>query len=61
MSINQVKLASILQAPIVSEKTSNAADSSNQFVFKVQNSATKLQIRAKSESLCNKNLMSLNV
>jgi len=45
MSIEQIKLASILYAPIVSEKSSNAADQHNQFVFKVKKSATKLQIK----------------
>nr|WP_225587471.1 50S ribosomal protein L23 [Methylomonas fluvii] len=45
MSIEQIKLASVLYAPIVSEKSSNAADQSNQFVFKVKKSATKLQIK----------------
>lgn len=45
MSMQQVKLASILTAPIISEKSANAADLGNQYVFKVQNSATKLQIK----------------
>ncbi|WP_020484804.1 MULTISPECIES: 50S ribosomal protein L23 [unclassified Methylomonas] len=45
MSIEKIKLASVLYAPIVSEKSSNAADQSNQFVFKVKKSATKLQIK----------------
>ena len=45
MSIEQVKLANILQAPIVSEKSANAADQNNQFVFKVKKSATKIQIK----------------
>lgn len=45
MSIEQIKLASILYAPIVSEKSSNVADQHNQFVFKVKKSATKLQIK----------------
>ena len=45
MSIQQIKLASILSAPIVSEKSANVADSSNQFVFKVAKTATKLQIK----------------
>ena len=45
MSIQQIKLANILSAPIVSEKTANVADSSNQFVFKVAKTATKLQIK----------------
>ncbi|CAD6877944.1 LSU ribosomal protein L23p (L23Ae) [Methylomonas albis] len=45
MSIEKIKLASVLYAPIVSEKSSNAADQHNQFVFKVKKSATKLQIK----------------
>ena len=45
MSVEQIKLASVLYAPIVSEKSSNAADQHNQFVFKVKKSATKLQIK----------------
>lgn len=45
MSIQQVKLASVLTAPIVSEKSAIIADTSNQFVFKVANSATKLQVK----------------
>lgn len=45
MSIQQVKLANILTAPIISEKSANAADIGNQYVFKVQTSATKLQVK----------------
>lgn len=45
MSLQQVKLANVLTAPIISEKSANAADSSNQYVFKVQISATKLQVK----------------
>lgn len=45
MSMKEIKLASILTAPIISEKSSNVADKHNQFVFKVQKSATKLQIK----------------
>lgn len=45
MSIEQIKLASILSAPIVSEKSANVADKSNQFVFKVAKTATKLQVK----------------
>lgn len=45
MSIQQIKLASVLSAPIVSEKSSVVADKSNQFVFKVAKSATKLQVK----------------
>ena len=45
MSIEQGKLANILLAPIVSEKSTNAAENSNQFVFKVQKVATKLEVK----------------
>lgn len=45
MSLQQVKLAGILTAPIISEKSAVAADQNNQFVFKVRQSATKLQIK----------------
>lgn len=45
MSGQKVKLANILYAPIISEKSSNVADQNNQFVFKVQKTATKLQIK----------------
>lgn len=45
MSLQQVKLANVLTAPIISEKSANAADLGNQYVFKVQNAATKLQVK----------------
>ena len=61
MSMNQVKLASILKAPIVSEESSNAADLNNQFVFKVQNSATKLQIKNAVELMFNVKVESVRV
>jgi large subunit ribosomal protein L23 len=61
MSINQVKLASVLQAPIVSEKSSISADSSNQFVFKVQNDATKLQVKNAVELMFNVKVESVRV
>jgi large subunit ribosomal protein L23 len=54
-------LASVLQAPIVSEKSSIAADSSNQFVFKVQNDATKLQVKNAVELMFNVKVESVRV
>lgn len=45
MSFSPIKLANVISAPIISEKSANAADTSNQYVFKVQNNATKLQIK----------------
>ncbi len=45
MSMQQSNLANIILAPIVSEKSTNAAEDSNHFVFKVQKFATKSEIR----------------
>lgn len=45
MSIEKSKLANILLAPIVSEKSTLAAEDNNHFVFKVQKVATKWEIR----------------
>ncbi|MCQ8105899.1 50S ribosomal protein L23 [Methylomonas sp. SURF-2] len=43
--MQQIKLANIISAPIVSEKSAIVADKGNQFVFKVAKTATKLQIK----------------
>lgn len=40
-----IKAASVLQAPIISEKSTIAAEDNRQFVFKVQKKATKKQIK----------------
>ena len=45
MSINKNQLAGVLEAPIISEKSTNAAEKNNQFVFKVQKTATKKQVK----------------
>jgi large subunit ribosomal protein L23 len=45
MSINQYQLAGVLEAPIISEKSTNAAEKNKQFVFKVQKKATKKQVK----------------
>ncbi|MDP3876839.1 MAG: 50S ribosomal protein L23 [Methylobacter sp.] len=49
MSLNQYHLAGVLQAPIVSEKSTVAAEKNNQFVFKVQKQATKKQVKSAVE------------
>lgn len=61
MSIQQVKLASILSAPIVSEKSAIVADSHNQFVFKVSKTATKLQVKHAVELMFNVKVESVRV
>jgi large subunit ribosomal protein L23 len=45
MSMLNYTLASVLQAPIISEKSTVAAESNKQFAFKVQKNATKTQIK----------------
>jgi len=46
MSVAESRIASVLLAPIVSEKSSIAADVDKRFVFKVQKVATKKQIKS---------------
>jgi large subunit ribosomal protein L23 len=45
MSMNKYLLSGILEAPIISEKSTNAAEKDRQFVFKVQKNATKKQVK----------------
>jgi len=42
--MNKARLMNILLSPVVSEKSALAADSSNQFVFKVTGDASKPEI-----------------
>ncbi len=49
MSIENSKLANVLLAPIVSEKSSIAAEAESRIVFKVQRDATKPQIKKSVE------------
>lgn len=48
---HQERLMQVLLGPHVSEKSSAAADGSNQIVFKVRRDATKKEIRAAVENL----------
>lgn len=61
MSVQESGLANILLAPIVSEKSSAAAEQSKCFVFKVQNSATKLQVKNAVEMMFNVEVDSVQV
>lgn len=45
MSTQQSNLSNVLRSPIVSEKSTVAAEQDNRFVFKVQKTATKLEIK----------------
>ncbi len=49
MSLTKYNLAGVLQAPIVSEKSTIAAEKNNQFVFKVRKQATKKQVKSAVE------------
>jgi len=53
VSIQESKLANVLLAPIVSEKSSIAAEKNKRFVFQVQKSATKLQVKNAVELMFN--------
>ncbi len=61
MSIQQSQLANVLLAPVVSEKSSVAAEQSRQFVFKVQKNATKLQVKKAVELMFNVEVDSVQV
>lgn len=61
MSMQQVKLANVISAPIISEKSAIAADNANQYVFKVQKNSTKLQIKHAVELMFNVKVESVRV
>lgn len=61
MSLEKIKLANVIYAPINTEKSTNAADQANQFVFKVQKTATKLQIKKSVELMFNVKVDSVRV
>ena len=49
--MNQERLMNILVSPLVSEKSTNAAELGNQIVFKVAKDSTKQEIKAAVELL----------
>ena len=61
MSIQESRLANVLLAPIVSEKSSIAAEKDKRFVFQVQTSATKLQVKNAVELMFNVEVDSVQV
>ncbi len=61
MSIKKNNLASVLLSPIVSEKSTIAAEDSNRFVFKVQKVATKLEIKKAVEMMFDVEVDSIQV
>ena len=61
MSLNSYLLAGILEAPFISEKSTNAAEKNNQFVFKVKKSATKKQVKSAVELMFEVEVESVHV
>jgi large subunit ribosomal protein L23 len=61
MSLNKYQLASVLQAPIISEKSTIAAEKNKRFVFKVQKVATKKQVKDAVEIMFNVEVESVQV
>jgi large subunit ribosomal protein L23 len=57
---DQNRLATILLAPIISEKATNVAEKNNQVVFKVLRDATKPEIKAAVELLFGKEVLSVS-
>lgn len=61
MSIQKSKLASVLLAPIISEKSTLAADQGNRFVFKVNPASNKYEIRKAVELMFDVEVESVQV
>ncbi|TXL16304.1 50S ribosomal protein L23 [Methylococcaceae bacterium HT4] len=49
----EFNLSNAIKAPVVSEKSTVAAENDNRFVFKVANQATKLQVKKSVELMFN--------
>ncbi|MFM8444052.1 MAG: 50S ribosomal protein L23 [Methylococcus sp.] len=49
--MNKIHLMGIIEAPVISEKSTKSAETSNSVVFKVSPSANKLQIKRAVELL----------
>ncbi|TXL01821.1 50S ribosomal protein L23 [Methylococcaceae bacterium HT1] len=49
----EFNLSNVIKAPVVSEKSTVAAENDNRFVFKVANQATKLQVKKSVELMFN--------
>lgn len=59
--MNQDRIATVLLAPHVTEKTAMVGDSSNQIVFKVLKNANKREIKSAVEKLFNVEVASVSV
>lgn len=59
--MNKARLLSIIDSPLVSEKTAMAADASNQFTFRVRTDANKLEIKKAVELVFDVNVEQVRV
>ena len=59
--MNDHKLSTIITSPVISEKSTIASDTSNQFVFKVDKSATKPEIKKAVELMFNVEVAAVQV
>jgi large subunit ribosomal protein L23 len=59
--MSNYQLADVLEAPIVSEKSTIAAEKDNRFVFKVKKQATKKQVKNAVEAMFNVEVDSVHV
>jgi len=59
--MKQQDLVRVLQAPVVSEKSTLLADQQNKYVFKVKKTATKKNIKQAVETMFNVQVDSVNV
>jgi len=59
--MNNSQLIDVLDAPIVSEKSTVAAEKNNQFVFKLKKQATKKQVKNAIEAMFKVEVDSVNV
>jgi large subunit ribosomal protein L23 len=61
VNTNLYHLAGVLEAPIISEKSTSSAEKDKSFVFKVNTSATKRQVKASVELMFNVEVDSVRV
>jgi len=59
--MNQIDIIRVLQAPIVSEKSTSAADREKRFVFRVIRTATKPQVKRAVELMFSVEVASVHI
>lgn len=59
--MSSYQLIDIIDAPIISEKSTIAAEKANQFVFRIKKQATKLQVKRAVEAMFSVEVDSVHV